>query len=55
MSFVIVGWSAFAYLCWKVAGAKMENQVYNPFDILGISAGLSEKEIKSHFKKLSKL
>ncbi|KAJ7460592.1 translocation protein sec63 [Mycena latifolia] len=55
MSFVIVGWSAFAYLCWKVAGAKMENQVYNPFEILGIEAGLTEKEIKSHYKKLSKL
>ncbi|KAJ7173811.1 translocation protein sec63 [Mycena filopes] len=55
MSFVIAGWSAFAYLCWKVAGAKMDNQVYNPFEILGISPGLTEKEIKSHYKKLSKL
>ncbi|KAJ7089651.1 Sec63 Brl domain-containing protein [Mycena belliarum] len=55
MTFVIVGWSVFAYLCWQVAGAKMENTVYNPFEILGITAGLSEKEIKSHFKKLSKL
>ncbi|KAJ7090585.1 Sec63 Brl domain-containing protein [Mycena crocata] len=55
MSFVVVGWSAFAFLCYKVAGAKMENQVYNPFEILGINPGLTEKEIKSHFKKLSKL
>ncbi|KAJ6591853.1 Sec63 Brl domain-containing protein [Mycena vulgaris] len=55
MSFVIVGWSAFAYLCWKVAGAKLDNQVYDPFEILGISAGMAEKDIKSHFKKLSKL
>ncbi|KAJ7746903.1 Sec63 Brl domain-containing protein [Mycena maculata] len=54
VSFVIVGWSAFAYLCWKVAGAKMDNKVYDPFEILGISAGMSEKEIKSTFKKLSK-
>ncbi|KAJ7132074.1 translocation protein sec63 [Mycena epipterygia] len=55
MSFVIVGWSVFAYLCWKVAGAQMDNQVYNPFEILGINVGLSEKEIKSHYKKMSKL
>ncbi|KAJ7743136.1 translocation protein sec63 [Mycena metata] len=55
MAFVIAGWSAFAYLSWKVAGAKMDNQVYNPFEILGINPGLSEKEIKSHFKKLSKI
>ncbi|KAJ7281859.1 Sec63 Brl domain-containing protein [Mycena rebaudengoi] len=55
MSFVIVGWSVFAYLCWKVAGAKMDNKVYDPFEILGIKAGVSEKEIKSHYKKLSKL
>ncbi|KAJ6485922.1 Sec63 Brl domain-containing protein [Mycena sanguinolenta] len=54
MSFVIVGWITFAYLCWKVAGAKSDNQVYNPFEILGISSGLAEKEIKSHYKKLSK-
>ncbi|KAF7370828.1 J domain-containing protein [Mycena sanguinolenta] len=54
MSFVIVGWIAFAYLCWKVAGAKSDNQIYNPFEILGISSGLGEKEIKSHYKKLSK-
>ncbi|KAF7317954.1 J domain-containing protein [Mycena kentingensis (nom. inval.)] len=54
-SFVIAGWSVFAFLCWKVAGATMDNKVYDPFEILGISPGLSEKEIKSHFKKLSKL
>ncbi|KAJ7636042.1 Sec63 Brl domain-containing protein [Mycena polygramma] len=53
-SFVIVGWSLFAYLCWQVAGATMDNKVYNPFEILGINSDLSEKEIKSHFKKLSK-
>ncbi|KAJ7224482.1 Sec63 Brl domain-containing protein [Mycena pura] len=54
MSFVIVGWFIFALLCWKVAGAKLDNKVYDPFEILGIGQGLSEKEIKSHFKQLSK-
>ena len=54
MTFVIVGWFIFALLCWKVAGAKLDNKVYDPFEILGIGQGLSEKEIKSHFKQLSK-
>ncbi|KAJ7050551.1 Sec63 Brl domain-containing protein [Mycena amicta] len=55
VSFVIVGWSVFAFICWKVAGVTFDNKVYDPFEILGIRAGLTEKEIKSHFKKLSKL
>ncbi|KAJ7623440.1 Sec63 Brl domain-containing protein [Roridomyces roridus] len=54
-SFVIVGWSFFAFLCWKVAGAKSDGKVYDPFEILGISPGTSEKEIKSTFKQLSRL
>ncbi|KAI6003519.1 translocation protein sec63 [Pisolithus orientalis] len=52
---VLLGWSLVAFLAYKVANAQDENKVYNPFDILGIAAGTSEKEIKSHFKKLSKL
>ncbi|KAF5363456.1 hypothetical protein D9756_000996 [Leucocoprinus leucothites] len=53
--FLIAGWSLFAFLCYKVAGATVENSVYNPFEILGISAAATEKEIKSHYKKLSRL
>ncbi|KAI6033822.1 translocation protein sec63 [Pisolithus microcarpus] len=52
---ILLGWSIVAFLTYRVAHTQDENQVYNPFDILGISAGTSEKEIKSHFKKLSKL
>ncbi|KAF7289535.1 J domain-containing protein [Mycena chlorophos] len=54
-SFIIVGWSVFALACWKAAGAKLDGKLYDPFEILGIVPGLSEKEIKSHYKKLSKL
>ncbi|KAF5366562.1 hypothetical protein D9758_008999 [Tetrapyrgos nigripes] len=53
--FVIFGWSLVAYLSYKVANAELENTVYDPFQILGIKMGTSEKEIKSHFKKLSKI
>ncbi|KAG6327022.1 hypothetical protein ID866_12067, partial [Astraeus odoratus] len=52
---LIVGWSIVGFLAYNVGNAEGENKVYNPFDILGISTAATEKEIKSHFKKLSKL
>lgn len=35
---VILGWSFFLFLVYKTAGAKIENKVYDPFEILGLSA-----------------
>ncbi|PPQ86765.1 hypothetical protein CVT25_012410 [Psilocybe cyanescens] len=52
--FLIGGWSLFTFVCYRVSLLKVENKVYNPFEILGISTSLPEKDIKSHFKKLSK-
>ncbi|KII96122.1 hypothetical protein PLICRDRAFT_170703 [Plicaturopsis crispa FD-325 SS-3] len=51
----LAGWSFFGFIAYKVAGAKNENKLYDPFEILGLSSSVTEKEIKSHFKKLSKL
>ncbi|GJE83968.1 DnaJ-domain-containing protein [Phanerochaete sordida] len=48
------GWSIFAFVVYKVASSKIESKVYNPFEILDISMGTSVKEIKSHYKKLSR-
>ncbi|KAH7904234.1 translocation protein sec63 [Hygrophoropsis aurantiaca] len=54
--FIILGWSSVAYLAYKAANTiNPESKVYNPFEILGLSTGVSEKEIKSHFKKLSRV
>ncbi|KAJ7580214.1 Sec63 Brl domain-containing protein [Mycena floridula] len=53
--FLVVGWSALAFVSYKVANAKIESTVYDPFEILGLSTGTSEKEIKSTFKKLSRM
>jgi translocation protein SEC63 len=36
--FLIAGWSLFIYLSYKVAGAKIENKVYDPFEVLGLRA-----------------
>ncbi|KAI0337570.1 DnaJ-domain-containing protein [Trametopsis cervina] len=52
--FLILGWSVCGFLVLKIASSKTENKVYNPFEILGISTGTSVKEIKSHYKKLSR-
>ena len=53
--FLILGWSLLAFLFYKVSNAVVENKVYDPFEILGINTGTPEKEIKSHFKKLSRM
>ena len=50
-----MGWSLLVFLFFRVRGVVVENKVYDPFEILGISTGTAEKDIKSHFKKLSRL
>ncbi|EED84394.1 predicted protein [Postia placenta Mad-698-R] len=52
--FVIVGWTAVAFLAYKVATTEVENKVYDPFEILGLRSGVDVKAIKSHYKKLSR-
>ncbi|KAL0949851.1 hypothetical protein HGRIS_009884 [Hohenbuehelia grisea] len=52
--FLVVGWALLGYMSYKSANAKFENKIYDPFEILGIKMGTSQKEIKSHFKKLSR-
>ncbi|KAG8899569.1 secretory subunit [Tulasnella sp. 403] len=49
----IAGWAVFAFLVYKVATTEVENKIYDPFEILGIRSGATEKEIKKHYKKLS--
>lgn len=53
--FLMAGWSLFAFVCWRVSGLKIENAIYNPFEILDIKTNTPDKEIKAHFKKLSKM
>ncbi|KAK2464479.1 hypothetical protein APHAL10511_003458 [Amanita phalloides] len=53
--FLLLGWSLLAFVSYRVVGAVVENKVYDPFEILGINTDTSEKEIKAHFKKLSRM
>ncbi|KAF8871165.1 hypothetical protein BD779DRAFT_1478393 [Infundibulicybe gibba] len=38
LTLLVVGWSIFALLCYRAAGAKLDNKVYNPFEILELSS-----------------
>lgn len=53
--FVLLGWSAVGYLAHRIANtvSTSSHAVYDPFQILGLAAGATEKEIKKHYKKLS--
>ncbi|KAL1676780.1 Sec63 Brl domain-containing protein [Schizophyllum commune] len=54
--FLALGWAATAALVYKVINATPgESVLYDPFEILGIAREATEKEIKSHYKKLSKI
>jgi len=53
--FIISGWVVFSVLAYRVATTKIDNKIYDPFEILGITSSTSEAAIKSHYKKLSKL
>ncbi|KAF8554965.1 translocation protein sec63 [Imleria badia] len=52
---LLVGWSVVAFLASRVRNVESDNKVYNPYEILGVSTGATEKEIKGLFKKLSKI
>ncbi|KAF8164785.1 Sec63 Brl domain-containing protein [Crassisporium funariophilum] len=52
--FLLGGWSLFAFVCYRVSLLKVENKIYNPFEILGIKSDTTDKDIKSHFKSLSR-
>lgn len=50
---MVVGWIVLISLSIKMYYTKTESSVYNPYEILGISMGSTEKQIKKHYKKLS--
>ena len=34
--FIILGWAVFGLLAYKVTTTKIDNKIYDPFEILGI-------------------
>jgi translocation protein SEC63 len=51
---LFIGWAIVVYMCYLIATTKIENKIWDPYAILGISSSSSLSKIKSHYKKLSK-
>ncbi|PIL36583.1 transporter [Ganoderma sinense ZZ0214-1] len=51
---ILVGWSIMAFFAYKIWTTENIAKVYNPFEILDISTSATTKDIKSHYKKLSR-
>jgi translocation protein SEC63 len=49
-----VGWAIVGYMSYCIATTKIENEIWDPYSILGISPSTSLEKIKSHYKKLSR-
>ncbi|KAA8894784.1 Sec63 Brl domain-containing protein [Sphaerosporella brunnea] len=51
---LVLGWAAFSYMCYLIATTSLvEGKIWDPYDILGISTSATEKQIKSHYKRMS--
>jgi translocation protein SEC63 len=48
------GWGIVGYMSYRIATTKVENEIWDPYSILGISSSSSLEKIKSHYKKLSR-
>ncbi|EEU46194.1 uncharacterized protein NECHADRAFT_38303 [Fusarium vanettenii 77-13-4] len=52
--FVVIGWALMGGMVYLImVTQRTVPKLYNPYDILGISESLNEKQIKSHYKRLS--
>lgn len=51
---IIVLWVILLVLAYKVSQLERDHVEYNPYDILGLSPGATEREIKKKFRELSR-
>ncbi|KAL5326751.1 hypothetical protein ACEPPN_004440 [Leptodophora sp. 'Broadleaf-Isolate-01'] len=51
---VVAGWAIIAFMAYLIImTARITPKIWNPYDILGIKDSATEKEIKSHYKRMS--
>ncbi|KAH6719820.1 Sec63 Brl domain-containing protein [Leptodontidium sp. 2 PMI_412] len=51
---VVAGWAIIAFMAYLIiVTARITPKIWNPYDILGIKDSATEKEIKSHYKRMS--
>ncbi|ORX76501.1 DnaJ-domain-containing protein [Basidiobolus meristosporus CBS 931.73] len=51
--FVLLGWVLFGFLAYKASTTKIETNIWDPYEILGIDPGATTKQVKKHYKRLS--
>ncbi|CAG8481816.1 689_t:CDS:10 [Paraglomus occultum] len=51
--FLGIGWALFAYICYQISNTTVDYQIWDPYQVLGLSEGTPLEEIKKHYKKLS--
>ncbi|KAK9696518.1 secretory subunit [Basidiobolus ranarum] len=51
--FVLLGWVLFGFLAYKASTTKIETNIWDPYEILGLDPGSTTKQVKKHYKKLS--
>jgi translocation protein SEC63 len=49
-----IGWGIVGFMGYRIATTKIENEIWDPYAVLGISTSSSLDVIKSHYKKLSR-
>lgn len=49
-----IGWGIVGFMAYRIATTKVDNEIWDPYAILGISTSSSLDVIKSHYKKLSR-
>lgn len=51
---VILGWALIGFMAYLIhVTARAVTKIWNPYDILGVSESATEKEIRSHYKRMS--
>ncbi|XP_075718357.1 translocation protein SEC63 homolog isoform X1 [Rhinoderma darwinii] len=50
---LLLGWTLFIFLAYKVSKTDKEYQEYNPYEVLGLDPGATVSEIKKQYRLLS--
>lgn len=51
----VLGWAILIFLAYKASQIKTEHKEYDPYVILGIDKGATDKEIRKKYRELSKI
>jgi len=52
---IVVLWVVLLILAYKVSQLERDHVEYNPYEILGLEPGVTEKEVKRRFRELSRI